>query len=302
MTPLASEAMRARRRPGVIAVVFGLKLLGAGAVGLPIGAAVLGTGVTQWPGGDAVLWEPGGGLLGELVWNHPWVFIAALRASGWLALLAAGLGLLPLIALMVALSNAGRLGWSSLAARTVEHLGAFAALAGMTVAAQGVLMFAAGLFAVGVHRPLAERWGERGSDLTGLGVLALAGLGVLVLGILEDLARAVVVRARARLRTALPRALTIARRHAWSILGAYLPRALWSLALLVGAAAVVLLVRLDRPDTWRVGAAFFVHQTAAFGLVWLRASWLSRALACAPEPAETEGDGGGGAAVKVPGG
>jgi hypothetical protein len=286
--------MGARRRPGVIAVVFGLKLVAASAVGLPVSAAVLGTGVTQWPGGDAVLWEPGGGLLGELVWNQPWVFIAALRASGWLALLAACLGLLPLVALMVALCHAGRLGWSWLAARTMEHLGAFAALAGMTLVAQGALFFAAGLVATALRGYLAERWGERGSDLVGLGVLALAGLGVVVLGILEDIARAVVVRARARLRTALPRALTIAQGHARSILGAYLPRALSSLALLVGAAAVVLLVSLDRPDGWRVGVAFLVHQTAAFGLVWLRASWLARALACAPEPVETEGNGGAG--------
>jgi hypothetical protein len=289
MTPLASDAMRARRRPGVIAVVFGLKLLGAGAVGLPLGAAVLGTGITQWPGGDAVLWEPGGGLLGELVWNHPWVFIAGLRASGWLGLLAACLGLLPLVALMVALSYAGRLGWSWLAARTMEHLGSFVALAGMTLVAQGALLFAASLVAVGVRRSFAERWGEVSSDLVSLGVLGLAGLGVVVLGILEDLARAVVVRARARLRTALPVALTIAKGHAFTIIGAYLPRALSSFALLVGAAAVVLFIGLGRPDDWRVGAAFIVHQAAAFGLVWLRASWLARALACVPEPVQAEG-------------
>jgi hypothetical protein len=278
----------------VIAVVFGLKLLGAGAVGLPLGAAVLGTGITQWPGGDAVLWEPGGGLLGELVWNHPWVFIAGLQASGWLGLLAACLGLLPLGALMVALCHAGRLGWSWLAARTMEHLGSFVALAVITLVGQGALLFAGSLVAVGVHRAFAERWGEVSSALVSLGVLGLAGLGVLVLGILEDLARAVVVRARARVRRALPVALTIAKGHAWSVIGAYLPRALASSALVVGAAAVVLWVGVDRPDGWRVGAAFLVHQTAALGLVWLRASWLSRALACAPGPLEAEGEGVGG--------
>jgi hypothetical protein len=290
MTPLASDAMCARRRPGVIAVVFGLKLLGASAVGLPLGAAVLGTGITQWPGGDAVLWEPGGGLLGELVWHQPWVFIAGLRASGWLALVAACLGLLPLVALMVALSHAGRLGWSWLAARTMEHLGSFAALAAITLVAQGALLLAASLVAVGVRRAFAERWGEIGSDLVVLGVLGIAGLGVVVLGILEDLARAVVVRARARVRRALPVALGIARGHAFAIVGAYLPRALSSIALLVGAAALVLFIGLERPDGWRVGAAFLVHQMAAFGLVWLRASWLARALACVPEAAA--GDGG----------
>jgi hypothetical protein len=290
VTPLARDTIRARRRPGVIAAVFGVRLLGAGAVAMPLGAAVLGTGITRWPGGDAVLWEPGGGMLGELVWNHPEVFIAALRASGWLALLAAGLGVLLVVTLMVALSHAGRLGWSWLASRTMEHLGSFVALAVITLLAQGAVVVAAFLVALGVHRSLVERWTDMSSDLASLGVLGLAGLVALGLGILEDVARAVVVRARVGLRQALPAALGIARAHAWSILGAYLPRALFGLALLIGAATVVLFVGLEHPDAWRVGAALVVQQAAAFGLLWLRASWLARALACVPEPVEGRRD------------
>jgi hypothetical protein len=52
----------------------------------------------------------------------------------------------------------------------------------------------------------------------------------------------------------------------------------------------VLFIGLDHPDGWRVGAALLVHQAAAFGLLWLRASWLARALACVPEPLEGGGD------------
>jgi hypothetical protein len=290
MTPLAPEAMRARRRPLVIAIVFALRLLGASAAALPLGAAVVGSGFGAWPGGDAVLWEPGGALLGEFVWGHGWACLAAFRSCSWLALAAACLGLLPTAALMVALGHGGRLSFSWLAGKTANCLGTFTAVTGVTRLAQAALWLAAVLIATAANGPLSARLGERAADLAALGILALAAVGAVILGLLGDVARAAVVRGRVRLGEALAQALAVGRRDAWSLLGAYLPRALTSFAVVVGAAAVALAVGLDRPDGWRVALALLVCQAAALGLVWLEASWLARALGHVL-PAGDDGDG-----------
>ncbi len=294
MTPLAPEQMRARKRPGVIAVVSACKLVLGTAVALPLAIAVFGTGVTQWPGGDRVLWEPGGALLAEILSERPWLWVGAVRATLWLGLGAACLGLVPLGSLMVSLCHAGRFGWSRLVARGAELFGAFVALAVLTLLAQAALLLAISLVGLAGRSLLLPRWGDQAADLGFIGVLGLGALGTVALGVLHDLARAVVVRGRLRLREAVPAALSLAKTRAGAVLAAYLPRALASFGLVVGAAAAVLASGLGRSGDGRVLAALLVQQTAVLGVTGLKASWLARALAlvAAGGSSGTEPDGG----------
>jgi hypothetical protein len=248
-------------------------------VALPPSALVFGTGLTQWPGGDRILFEAGGGMLLEIVYRHPLLWQGALKASIWISTLAGILGLAPLTAVMLALAHAGRLSWRELGARALEHFLPFAVLATVTLLAQAALCLVAAAVARGLRVPFTHWAGERNADLALLGWLLFAGLAVLFLGLLEDVARAKVIRSRAGAGPALRSALRLlGTRFGW-LAAAYLPRVLWSMALLVAVAFLLPRIAVDQPGSWRVFLAFFVHQTAAFGLLWIRADWLARVLA-----------------------
>jgi hypothetical protein len=104
---LANDAMRARRRPGAIALVWLWETLVAALIFWPASALVRAA-YADHPRGDAVLWDPGGYSLMDFLVNARYG-MQTLSALAFVALaLASVAGLLPMSGLLASIAYATR--------------------------------------------------------------------------------------------------------------------------------------------------------------------------------------------------
>ncbi len=290
MKPAADPEIRAHRRPGVIVLSWLTRLVAAWVVASPLVAVASAVGVDRLPDGDAELFAPGGQLLVEAVRLGGPGLGAALKGASVIAVLAGWASLLPLAALMVALATTGRLRLGSWLGRSAELFPRFTLLGGLTLALQGLVVLVTSLVVAGADTPAHAMFDERNADLA-RGVVATSGVvGVMFFGVVQDLARAAVVRHDSPGWTSWKTAATRMLRRPGAPLLGWLPPALWSLALVVLGMLVTDAIDVSQGGGGRVACVLLVHQLTVLGLVALRASWLARALVLATPGAERPAD------------
>lgn len=287
---LDTPAIRARRRPFGVLAFWALRLLAAWLLAVPIAGALGGGGVARFPEGDALLFAPGATYLMEALRRGLGPLVAGLQNAAWFAVILGYLSLVPLAGLLYALCHAGRLRPGDVARGALEQLAPFTLLAGLTLLAQAAAAVL-GIILVSVLRAsIYESMNVRSADLALLGAAGIVLLVVLGIGLLEDLARAALVRHRRGLGSALRTALHTARQRPLAALSTWLAPATWSVAAITVGALAVGHLHVERAGSWRVLGALALHQLVALALVGLKAQWLAGALRLVGKPEQPEQD------------
>jgi hypothetical protein len=216
--------------------------------------------------------------------------VAGLQNAAWFAVILGYLSLVPLAGLLYALCHAGRLRPGDVARAALEQLAPFTLLAGLTLLAQAAVAVL-GIILVSVLRAsIYASMDVRSADLWLLGAVGLVLLVVLWVGLVEDLARAALVRHQRGLGSALSRALHTARQRPLAALSAWLVPAIWSIAVVAVGALAVGRLHVEHGGSWRVLGALALHQLVALALVGLKAQWLAAALRLVGEPEQPDRD------------
>jgi len=275
---IAQAAATSIRRPGAIFFFWFVRLVFAWLIAGPVARAFVSFGVLDHPRGDAVLFEPGGLWLAEAVRLSIRATGSELRGSivtagvlGWLALV-------PLAALMVALVEPRKYPLGLSIGRAIALLPRFTLLAGATWFVQGVLFLGFTLAGVALRRRFAEGSSEPRADLIAFMVIAF-GLGVaLLVGVLQDLARAGFVTHDLGIVSAIRHAFVLLARKPVPLVGWASISGLVSFALVLLGAVLTGLLDVSRPADVRLVAVATIHQLVIFGGVVARAIWLAIAL------------------------
>lgn len=276
---LPNHAMRARRTPRAILALWAWEAALGAVLAWPF-AAIVRTAYGTHPRGDEVLWDLGGLPLLDLLVRRLPVLAPLVAHAAAVVLFAMIAGLLPLAAILVgvAFTTPDRKPPSLKTALQagIPSLGPFLVLLVTTLVLEASLLAAAlvgaGLASEGFERKL----GEVGADVLG-GAVLLVGVGTIAIaGVVEDVARAAVVRfgigAGAALRTALGalRQAPLALLWSWGWRG---------LASLVPVAFGVLLAgRLGGRGGSGLLVLFGLHQLIVLVRAALRVSWLAKAM------------------------
>lgn len=281
MSALGPGEIRARRRPGLVAVVALSRLFMGFCLAWPLSSLLAASGVGLRPEGDRLLFEGGGYLLLDVLRLRGGELEAVAR--GLLPVL--GLGLLLTAAcntaLLVGLNQApsaplrGRLQLRELLARASERLPAMVVLGIGTALAQLLLILGGSLTVAAVPESSAEPVKTTVMQLTVWFVVALAAGGV---GGFSDLVKASLVRHDSRLVDALSRGWVCLQRRPVRASFGWFPYALAFLLVALLAAQLSELVDVSRPGGWRVGLVFAVHQLVVVTSVAARSAWYARAL------------------------
>lgn len=275
MNPLGPGEIRARRRPGLVLGVAGLRLLTGFCLAWPLSSLLAASGAGLRPEGDRLLFEGGGYLLLDVLRLRGTELEAVAR--GLVPVL--GLGLLLTAAcnaaLLVGLNGRGRLGLRELLARATERVPALVVLGVGTALAQLLVILGGSLTVAAVPESLAEPVKTTASQLAIWFVFALAAGGV---GGFSDLVKASLVRHDSRLGEALSRAWQCLLRRPLRASFGWIPYALAFLAVALLAAKLSELIDVSRAGSWRVSLVFLVHQLVVVTSVAARSAWYARAL------------------------
>jgi hypothetical protein len=281
----AREPGRLRAGTFAAGMLYAYRLVGAFVLAYPAARTLGAFGPMASPEADQALFEPGGYHLLEALRLAGHAVPASVESAAVLLSAVGILGLVPLALAQASLAAPGGTpaDWGARAAAVLPRL---LVLGGGTMLARAGLVIG-GLVAVGAASTLGEgARDERVPVALGAAVLAPLLSLWLLLGIVQDLARASVVRLDATVGDGLSRALTTLRERPAAVLGAY------ALLTLAGGSAVGLAawaagaLDVSRPGSARVWGAFAAHQSAVLALVVLRVAWLGRALALVSQPRE----------------
>lgn len=256
---------RARKRPGMVLVAYLARAILGAFLAFPI-AARAASWTSGRKEGAGIFFEPGGLYLLEALRLGRDALADEFQRLAFATLLAGYFGLLPLAALLFALSRKGPLRLGDLARASIRHLGTFSLLLALALGAYAFVASLALAAVSSLGQALSSPW-------PALAVLVVALLAMAAMGIVHDLARAQVVLHEALALPALRAALAS---FGWRALTAWAARCPASLALLASAAFLVGQLGIASPRA--LVATFLVHQLALFGLVSLRASFLAAAL------------------------
>lgn len=282
---LEPSAIRARRRPGLVAILYLHRLVASVVVAAPV-AATVSLIVSRDPRGDLLLWQPGGVWLLEVARLLRTSAMAFAAVGGVAALLAAAVGLVPLAVLLAGLGRRGPLSLAWLLGRAGAHLGTLATLFGLALAAQGLVLAIVVLATESVAMTMQAR---PAVDVLRAVGWALALALVAAAGVVHDLARAAAVGADCDLYAALTRAVDVAAAAPVRLLAAYAWRGALSLCAL--ALAAWLAARVGVATRGALVTTAVVHQAGVVLAVALRASWLAAALrAVVPAAASADRD------------
>lgn len=276
---LATDAMRARRRPLAVVLVWAWESLLALLLAWPIAGAVRHA-YGEHPQGDAPLFYPGAHELLDLV-DHTATLRADITAeAGILSLVAAIFGLLPLGALLASIAYATR---DRRAPPTSQALAlaarAFLPLLLLTVVtrvAQGVVLFVALLVTDAVSSAASGPFGDARAQQLWVLVMFVFVVALSGVGVAGDLSRASLIRDRRGFLQALRMGLRTMRRAKLVALWSWAWRA--AAGLVPVAMGSVVADRLGGLGGFALFALFVVHQAIALSRVALRASWLAKSL------------------------
>ncbi len=269
------------RRPLAVTLVWTARLTAAYCISRPLVETL-----TRHIGfDDRHLFEPGGLLLLEVVRLRTDALVGALWASLPLLMVFQLILLGPVAALLAALNAPERLDLRAWFARTGKLIPRFTALALMSWAAAGLLVFlsvlAIGLLARGPWANL-DQLGSRIGLAASTGA---AGCVVCLVGLVHDLARAVVVRDDAGIRESLGAALKTLARRPFCLLGSRL--LLFCSTVVLVAVGAIVVARLDvaQPGGMLISGVRLIHQSIAWLMVAGQACFLAALLRWA-EPLE----------------
>jgi hypothetical protein len=272
---LGPGQIRARRRPGLILALAGLRILAGLCLAWPIASLVAGSGVGQRLEGDRALFEGGGYLLAELVRLRGGELEAVAR--GLLPVLTLGLVLTAAgnAVLLVGLNLHGRLRLRELLGRASERLFALLVLGAGTSLAQLVLFIAGALAVAAIPESLANPVATTGGQAALWLLVAIAAGAV---GGFSDVVKASLVRHESRLGDGLARAFQCVRHLPIRATFGWIPYGLLFLAAAASAAKLTALCDVAEAGAWRVVAVFGLHQLVIVTAVAARAAWFARTL------------------------
>jgi hypothetical protein len=276
---LTTPAMRARRHPGAVLGLWAWQTVMALLVAWPaasLARAVYGND----PRGDAPLWTPGAHALVDLLWHEGHGLSAAVGSAEVVLVFAAIAGLVPMAAVLFAIAYAtrekrpgGLVNGLAGAVRVFPAMALLLVLVGLAQAlVVGVGLGVASFAEAAAHEALGEARAQQVEGLVGLLFLFASS----VLGVVHDLARAVVVRFRVsglRALTLAARAFRLAPASLW-----------WSWAWRTGAGLAPVLVAAGVAErvAGRGGFALFflalLHQAVVLSRLALHTSWWAKAL------------------------
>jgi hypothetical protein len=264
---------RARRRPGLVALLYGYRALAGILAALPA-AIALGTPTASLPRRQAELFDPGALMLVESLRLSRRALPAVDTAAGAVIAVALLAGVLPLAALLVGLDREGRLDAGRLAGRAAAHAGTLAIVTGLGALAQ---VLAAGIVLVVGEKVLEVlHLVAPARDVGDVTVVALAVAAALVAGVLRDLGAAAAVRGDHGLYLAGARALHAARHAGGRALAA------WTWRGALGLGGILLATWVAPSPAGASGAAIalgvVLHQAAIAGAAFAHASWLAAAM------------------------
>ncbi len=274
-----TSAVRARSRPRAILGMWAWETALSLAGSLPV-AALVRAAYGRHPDGDAPLWDPGALPLLALLSREANGARAATTTAAFVLLFGAVAGLVPLAALMLSMSTATLDGQGIGAPRSIEGALRLFRRFGLVLAGvglgQGIVVAIGFLMSGGVetwtHRSLGEALAQQLA--TAVGVLTL--LGVFALGVLQDLARAAIVRLDTGGLAALTLGSRVLRSAPIAVMGSWAWRAGASLVP-VGAVAVVA-GGIGGRGGFALLFLALLHQGVVVSRVALRASWLAKAM------------------------
>ena len=276
----------ASRRAGVVLLVYVVHAMTALALSFPV-AKVLGSPTLVHPRGDLVLFDPGGLFLSEIVHHNRAALTNAIEGSYFAILLVGYLGLLPLAALLHALSHAGRLTLSGLLAASARFFGPLSLLLAFALLAAALSAFFPLAIGELVGDKVKAAMSDRGADLVLLGFRVLALAIAAIVGVVHDLARAWVVSRDVPALRAARLAIATFQAFPGRALGGWSVRGFFSLCLIAAGAWVTTRVPLESGVGF--AAVVLLHQAIAFALIYLRADWLSLAIRLARQFETTPG-------------
>jgi len=268
----ATDQMRITRRPGWIGILFLTRLALGWLVASPLLLRLGQSPLLLGPRGDAALFDPGGLILVELVWGDRSALFGAAKTALVLAGVASLVLALMAVPTLVAFSHRGALSSLRFVHRCVLQLGPLLALSAASLGATLSIALLYRFLERGLAGTFYTVFGERGSDLAQLSLLAAAVAAVAALWLWLDLTRAAVVTCQLGPRAAL--------RVGWARLGRRpLGLALAAGGRLVLAVGVQALVGISSFHWLRGGTSDWVlvlglHQLAALIALLLRLDWL----------------------------
>jgi hypothetical protein len=275
----APDGMRARRHPWAILGLWGWQTalaLGASWPTASLIHAVFGAS----PRGDAELWVPGGHALLDFLWHDAHALAPVTSTAKAVLLAAAILGLLPMAASMFAMTDdvGERRAFVLLRSisRALRAMPALLLLLVIASAAQAGSVGLGWLVAKGVDMWFSEALGDARAQRIGLAVALVFVLAASGLGVVHDLARAVVVCSRTRALRALVRGARAFASSPLSIWWSWAWRALAALAPVVAIAAVA--SRIGGRGGFALVALAVLHQGVVLARVALHLSWLAKAM------------------------
>jgi hypothetical protein len=279
MTPL-DRALRiggagAARRIGVVGGVYACHAMFALVVAWPI-AKLFADPFVAHPRLDRVLFDPGGLYLFEALRLARVPLTSAGEGMSFGVLAGLYLGLLPLGALLFALSREDGMSLAKVMAAAGRYLSPLSLLLGIFLLVSAFTCAVPLMIANLLETQLRNGLGDRGADLVHAAFVAISLAIVAVFGVVHDLARAAVVtRGLGALDAARAGRAALGMRPAEAI-GGWALRGLSMLLLVTIAARAAIHIGVETAASF--GALLLVHQVVAFALVYLRADWLALAL------------------------
>lgn len=241
------------------------------------------------PAGDAELWKPGGYALLDFLWHGARALAPAAGAAKVVLLVGVVAGLLPLAASLFAMAHEAhhhsRAGFVRCITRALAAMPALLLLMVLMGAAQAAALGIGLLVAKGSETWLEASLGDARAQRMGLAlgfafVLAASGIGVV-----HDLARALVVGSRTRAVRALSRAWHAFGRAPLFLWWSWAWRALTAIIPVLAVAAVA--ARIGGRGGMTLFLLTVLHQAVALSRVALHLSWLASALRAVDEPPST---------------
>lgn len=267
------HAPAAWRRPGVVFVLYAYRLVVALLAATPI-AMVLGSSVGGYPRADALYFDDGGLMLAEALRRAGPLMGPIVTSSFVLLAVASFASIVPLAALIGALSMKGKLTARDVGAFALRPVGTFALLFGAFAVVQAlVFAIVSAIFGAISRRPAFDAPTADRVKIIGA-ILAL--LLVAVLGVWHDLARVAVVRDELRFRAALRRGWTTLKKFHARVFGAWALRALLGAVVLYAAFSIG--SRLGVDSSAKVFFGFLVYQASVVLALFLKASWFASAI------------------------
>jgi uncharacterized membrane protein (GlpM family) len=280
---LPNAAMRARRCPGAIAVLWAWEAALGAALAWPF-ASIVRAAYGSHPRADAVLWDRGGLPLVDLLTRRLPELGALVAHAVTVTLFAAIAGLLPAAGLLATVAFATKRGMAAARTAIQASVVAFvpcAILLAVTLVLQASLVVSAATIAGLAREGFSPTLGDVKADVVGASLLGLGLLLVALAGVTQDIARAAVVRfgsgagdaLRLAVRAVAPASIVLFWSWGWRALASLVPVAFGALlAERIGGRGGVALV-----------AMFVIHQVIVAARVALRASWLAKAMRVADD-------------------